>query len=131
MTRTRARAAAVGLVAVATLLAGCAGKREERGGGGGERAAPMPPAERKRGEDACTTYVRQLCACARVRPDDAALAERCHLKQAKVEALDLALQVDDDPAASDDSRLRAQVEARKIIAKCFEETAQLPTLGCR
>ena len=58
------------------------------------------------------------------------LAEQCELKHAKPEALALALGVDDDPASSRDSILRAQREARKIIARCIEEAAQLPVLGC-
>ena len=75
--------------------------------------------------------MKQLCACAAARPDDAALKERCELKQAKPEALQLLYDVDADPSSSDDSRLRAQIEARKLIAKCIQEAAQLPAMGCR
>jgi hypothetical protein len=75
--------------------------------------------------------VKQLCECAAARPDDAALKERCQLKQAKPEALALLLGVIEDPRSSEDSLLRAHVEARKLIARCIEETVQLPSLGCR
>ncbi len=121
--------ARVALAAAIALTWGCKSERRDAPAGG--RAPAMTVAERQRGEDACTSYVKQLCACAAARPDDAALAERCELKHAKPEALALLVQVDDDPSASDDSRLRAQIEARKLIAKCIQETAQLPTLGCR
>ena len=115
-----------------TLAAGC--KAKKKGGDGGS-AAParkdlMTPAEKKRGEDACTAYVKQLCDCAAAKPADTALAERCDLKKAKPEALELLYGVIDDPKSSEDSSLRAQVEARKLIGKCIEETVQLPSLGC-
>lgn len=111
-------------------LAACQGKPTKKREVTPDRAAVMTPAERKRGEDACTTYVKQLCACAAARPDDARLAEQCQLKQAKPEALGLLLAVDDDAKASEDSRMRAQIEARKLIAKCVMEHASLPSLGC-
>lgn len=127
-------AVAAALVMVATLAAaGCKGTKSDDGAGaasGPERAPAMTPAERKRGQDACTAYVAQLCACAARQPADARLAEQCQMKQAKPEALALLLAVDDDPKASDDSRLRAQIEARKLIARCVMEQAALPSLGC-
>ncbi len=127
------RAAACALLLAATLAAGCDTKQKGDGGGKvtGERKDLMTPAEKKRGEEACNAYVARLCACAAARPDDAALAERCELKQAKPEALGLLLGVIEDPKSSEDSMLRAHVEARKLIARCIEETVQLPTLGCR
>jgi hypothetical protein len=129
----RLAALALATAAVMAMAAGgCKSERKDAGAGSASaRAAPMTEAERQRGEDACTSYVKTLCACAAARPDDAELAESCHMKQAKPEALELLLQVDDDPAASDDSRLRAQIEARKLIARCIEEAAQLPAQGCR
>lgn len=121
------------LVAMLVLGAGCKSAKKDEGGGGGgtSKVEQLTPAERKRGEDACTTYVRELCACAARRPDDANLAEQCEKKKAKPEALGLLLALDDDASASDDSRARAQIEARKLIAKCVMEHASLPSLGCR
>lgn len=122
----------VGAMALAAA-AGCETRKKGDAGGGatGERKDLMTPAEKKRGEEACNAYVAKLCACAAARPDDAALAERCELKKAKPEALGLLLGVIEDPKSSEDSMLRAHVEARKLVAKCIEETVQLPTLGCR
>jgi hypothetical protein len=124
------------LIAVAVLAAttGCKADKksgDEGGGGAAARKDLMTPQEKQRGEDACNTYVKQLCECAAARPDDAALKERCQLKQAKPEALALLLGVIEDPRSSEDSLLRAHVEARKLIARCIEETVQLPSLGCR
>jgi hypothetical protein len=92
-----------------------------------DRPAAITAPERNRGIDACTMYVEHLCACAKIKPE---LAESCELKHAKPEALALALGVEADPSSTRDSILRAQREARKIIALCIEEAAQLPTLGC-
>lgn len=112
---------------------GCKAKKkgDESGGSAAPRKDLMTPQEKKRGQDACNAYVTQLCACAAAKPDDATLKERCELKKAKPEALELLLGVIEDPKASEDSMLRAHVEARKLIAKCIEETVQLPSLGCR
>lgn len=93
-----------------------------------DRPALISAPERARGIDACSTYVQRLCECAKTKPE---LAEPCQLKHAKPEALALALEVEADPASSADSIRRAQREARVIVARCIEETAQLPTLGCR
>ncbi len=113
-------------------LAACNAKPKDKPKGESKpgRPEPMTPVERKRGEDACTTYSKALCDCAAKRPDDANLAEQCELKKAKPEALELLLGVDDDPATSDDSRLRAQIEARKLIARCVTEHASIGSLGC-
>ncbi len=118
----------LGALVVASL--GCKGKAAPRVEPGpvSDRPAPMTLPERQRGADACTTYVERLCACAKQKP---ALAEQCELKHAKPEALALTLGVDDDPTSTRDSIVRAQREARKIIALCIQEAAQLPSLGCR
>lgn len=113
---------------IAALVAGCASKKDEKPAKG--PAPKLGEIERKRGEDACTQYVAALCKCAEKKPDDKNLADQCDLKKAKPEALALLLAVDDDPKASDDSRLRAQIEARKLISKCVMEHASLPGLGC-
>lgn len=109
------------------LVAGCS-KKEERPAPTG--APKLPAVERQRGADACGQYVAALCACSARKPDDKDLAEQCYMKQAKVDALAQLLALDDDPKASDDSRLRAQIEARKLIAKCVMEHASLPSIGC-
>lgn len=120
--------AAVALICLAAAT-GCKAKKKGDAGGSAAPARKdlMTPAEQKRGEDACTAYVTQLCDCAAKKPE---LQERCDLKKAKPEALELLYGVIADPKSSEDSSLRAQVEARKLIGKCIEETAQLPSLGC-
>lgn len=120
------RAWLVGALVVGLAAGGGCGKRRE-----GDAAAPTAPAvspqERKLATDACGDYVAKLCACAAEKP---ALAETCKLKHAKPEALALALAVADDPASSADSVARARAEVGKIVARCIEEAAQLPAMGC-
>jgi hypothetical protein len=123
------------LIAVAVLAAttGCKADKksgDEGGGGAAARKDLMTPQEKQRGEDACNTYVKQLCDCAAARPDDAEMKGRCERKSLP-QALELVMGVIEDPNSSEDSLLRAHVEARKLIAKCIEETVQLPSLGCR
>lgn len=123
------------VIVMALAVIGCKSKKDDGGVSGDKAAGPkraeeMTPIERKRGEDACTTYVKELCDCAASKPGDAKLAEQCELKKAKPEALSLLLALDDDPKASNDSRQRAQIEARKLISKCVMEHASLRSLGC-
>jgi hypothetical protein len=108
------------LVAVLLLFAACS-KEEKRSA----RPEQISVEERERGHDACQAYVDRLCACSKARPDDKDLADRCHIKHAKIEALDLALMVDDDPTASPQDVYNAQDQARKIMAKCFDENVAL------
>jgi len=106
---------------VLALLVGLAGcKKEEQQAPG--RPAPISESERKRGDEACTAYVARLCACAEKKPE---LAERCQMKKAKPEALQLALEVDNDPNAHPQDIFAAQESARQVIAKCIEENAAL------
>lgn len=123
---TTPRRAALALALTVAVVAGCKDRRE---------AAPTPSTEpppvtlpeRQRAHDACTDYVQRLCACAERQPE---LAERCRLKQAKVEAVGLTLAVIDDPASAPEAVTRARAEMVKVVARCIEEAAQLPTLGC-
>jgi hypothetical protein len=89
------------------------------------RPAAISDAERKRGEDACQAYVDRLCKCAAGKPDDKDLADRCELKHAKLEALHMALNVDDDPSATPQDVFNAQEQVRKVIGKCIEENEKL------
>jgi hypothetical protein len=110
-----------GALIVLLFLAACHKDSPPKSG----RPDPISTAERKRGDDACRAYVDRLCACAKSKPDDKDLADRCELKHAKLEALDLALMVDDDPAAGAQDVFQAQDQVRKIIAKCIEENVKL------
>lgn len=122
MRRVVLAGALVAAASIAALAAGCDDKKD---------AAPREPAvsaeQRKLAGDACNDYVARLCACAEQKPE---LAEQCQLKRAKPEALALTLAVVDDPASSADSVARARSEVGKILARCIEEAAQLPALGC-
>lgn len=93
---------------------------------GERRPTPMSQAERDRGRQACQAYLDRLCACAKAKGTKE-LQDRCELKRAKPEALELALEVNDDPSVTGPDVLRAQEEARKIIAKCIEENLALDT----
>jgi hypothetical protein len=106
-------------------LAACSKKEEKTS----NRPVPITEAERKRGDDACTAYVDRLCACAKAKASKD-LDDRCHMKQAKKEALKLALEVDDDPTATAQDVFQAQEAARQVISKCVEENLALDTEGC-
>lgn len=120
---------AVAALAFALVLAaGCKKQdaKEERS----TRPPPIAETEVTRGKAACDDLVARLCACAKAKPDNADLADRCHMKAAKPEALALALEVTADPKSSDDTVARAQMSIRTIVGKCIEEIAALPSLGC-
>jgi hypothetical protein len=112
-------------VAVLALLLALGACSKDEGPPRSARPEQIGATERQRGSDACTAYVERLCACSAKKPDDKDLADRCHLKHAKIEALDLALMVDDDPNASPQNVFQAQDQARKIIARCIDENVQL------
>ena len=107
---------------VVLALAGCQDKPKKKAGAANRGPDLMTPVERKRGEDACTMYNQQACGCA--------LPDKCRDSQVKLDALESLTAVDLDPGSSEDSRLRVQVETRKLIAKCVMEHASLPALGC-
>ena len=112
------------LVAAALVIAATACKGDEPPPPGtfNNRPAKMGDAERKRGDDACHAYVDRLCKCAEGKP---ALKDRCALKHAKLDALELALRTDDDPEAKPADVFAAQDAARKVIEKCIEENEAL------
>jgi|GEM_PF-1169016 len=111
------------------MVTGC--KKSEQAAPASTRPPELAPAEVSRGKAACDDLVARLCACAAAHPDNADLADKCHMKAAKPEALALALEVTMDPKASDDTVARAQMSIRTIVGKCIEEIAALPTLGCK
>jgi hypothetical protein len=119
----------VGLAVVAALIMGCKDQADEPATA--IRPAPMPEPEMTRARAACDDLVARLCACSAAHPDNAELADRCQIKHAKPEALALALEAAADMTRSDDTIRRAQASARKIVGKCIEEVAALPSLGCQ
>jgi hypothetical protein len=119
------RRARIGVLLLGLVAAAACGKREEQPAPA--RAPAISAPERQQATDACNAYVAKLCACAEASP---ALAATCRIKQAKPQALALALAVADDPTSSADSVARARSEVGKIMARCIEEAAQLPAMGC-
>ncbi len=115
----------VGVLVAVLACGGCSKKEEQKSA----RPAPLSEAERKRGDDACTAYVARLCACAKLKGGKD-LEDRCYIKQAKKEALQLALTVDDNPIATPQDVFQAQESARQVISKCIEENLALDTEGC-
>ena len=117
----------VALAMALVLAAGCAKKKTEQEPPRGQGPA-IPAVELKRGEDACAAYVTQVCACAETVP---AAQKACTLAKALPEALRVATEV----GASQDSKRVDVVHSadllRKTIAECIQQTAALPTLGCR
>lgn len=91
---------------------------------------PVDPAETERGEQACEAYVAQLCACAGSRPDDAELAEACHMAPAKLKSLAAVIEVN---RTSQDLTEIVSTErtARRIMRSCIEEQSRLLGKGCR
>jgi hypothetical protein len=104
------------------------------------RPPTMTQVEIQRGEDACSTYVKQVCECAETRAkqpatagavDSAAdLAEQCKLASALPEAMKTSLSVLSSADLSRNDALQAQDTAKKIAAECITQTAKLVSRGC-
>ena len=116
-------------VVVAVLVAGAVACKQEAPDRGA-RPAPISASERKRGGDACSAYLEKVCACARSRPAETDLAERCKLDVSLGEALELVLTVDDNPEATATDVWRAQDQARKIAANCLQSINEVAARGC-
>ena len=116
-------------LAALLLVAACSkGADKPAPGSASARPQPMGEVERQRGDDACQAYVDRLCKCADAQPPgdkEKDLEDRCQLKHGKLEALQMTLQVDDDPKATARDVFIAQDQARKIIARCIEENEAL------
>ena len=110
---------------VAILVGGCAKKEAA------ETAAPAPAmsaSEIQRSRDACKDYVDRACACATTVP---AVKSQCDLARALPDAVRIGLEVAVSPDSKRNDVLAAQGSVRKTVKECIEETAKLPTLGCR
>lgn len=118
----------LGLALIIGAGAGCSKRREEAAELPRGQGPAIPAAELERGEDACTAYVTQVCACAETVP---AAQRECALARALPEALRIAAEV----GASQDSKrvdvAHSAASLRKTIANCIQSVAALPTLGCR
>ncbi len=112
--------------ALAAALAAGACKQQEE-----PAPAPAPAAigaaEIKRGQDACRAYVEQVCACAKTVP---AAEQPCARAKALPDSIDTAVQVSAHPETERLDAVQSAAAVRKIIARCIEQTAKLPELGC-
>jgi hypothetical protein len=130
MTRRAPDGLAIGLVALAlglaaALAAPACRKQEERAPAA--RPAVIGEAELKRGRDACGAYLEQVCACARTVP---AAQHECELAKALPESIEVATDVAAHPETERKDAVQLAAAARKAIARCIEQTAKLPELGC-
>lgn len=84
-------------------------------------------AEIKRGQDACKTYVAQICACAEKQPDK---QQACALARSLPDAMQVGLDVAVTPDATRRDVVQANDSVRKIVKECIEQTAKLAGAGC-
>jgi hypothetical protein len=115
---------ALSFALVASL--GCKAKENQR------KPPPKAPSamtdiEVKRGEDACKTYVDKVCACATSKPD---LAKQCELAKALPQAMQISLATAMNPDSKPDIVEQSYDSAKKVVAECIQDTAQLPSQGC-
>jgi len=89
---------------------------------------PIPQAEVDRGETACADYRDRICACAQGRPE---VAAACDDARALPDALRMNVEAANGRGLEPRVQLRLQYEARRTMARCIEEVAKLPALGCR
>jgi hypothetical protein len=109
------------------LVPGCGNKDQDEA-----RHALPPPMnapEAERGTEACAAYVERVCACAQTKPEDAELAEQCHMAPAKSKSLDMVLEVNGTTESADE-RVKTERTARRIMASCIEEQSKLDSRGC-
>lgn len=116
---------AIAAVALTLALGACSKKAEDE-------APPLspevvPPAELKRGQDACSAYVEKVCACADKLP---ALKDQCTLAKALPEAINTLMPVSLNSESSPRDVRQTAAAVRKTIKTCIEETAKLPAAGC-
>jgi hypothetical protein len=112
------------LALAVVLWSGC---KQDKEAAPGPPVAAIGPAELARGRDACRAYVEQVCACAKTVP---AAAEPCALARALPESIEVAMQVATHPDTERRDVVQAATAVRKAIARCIEQTARLPSLGC-
>lgn len=82
-------------------------------------------AEIKRGVDACTSYVEQICAC-----QAEGAKQQCALAKAMPEAIEIARRLAINPKADPADARQAAGSIRKTVKQCIEQIARLPELGC-
>jgi len=109
---------------LAVLASGCAKESSESPKA---TVAAIPEEEVSRGRQACEAYVERVCACAEQHPD---MAEECALSKARPKAFELNLELGTAPGLSKVELQAVKVEARKIVAGCFEADSRLADTKC-
>jgi hypothetical protein len=112
------------LILVALAAIGCK-KKEAAPPVDTDTAPPIPAVELKRGQDACTAYVTQVCACTTEPAKQA-----CSLAKALPDAVEVGMQVATSPDSKRREVLQANDSIRKTFKECIEQAAKLPSLGC-
>jgi hypothetical protein len=115
------------LLAAIVLAGACHGKEEPPPSA---RPTPIAPAEQQRGADACKAFVERTCACATAHPERADVVEKCKSIRSLPEAMEMALDVDREPASQPEDVFRAQSEVRQVIATCMAGVNWLATSRC-
>jgi hypothetical protein len=111
------------------LLVGCAKKHDDAPPPPpGDRPPPLSETEVKRSRDACATLVDLACACAQTVP---AAKDACEKSRALPEAVRIALEVAANPDTARQDVISSQASVRKTVKSCIEETAKLPSIGCK
>lgn len=113
----------IALAILVVVAIGC--KKQEAAPVDTDTAPPLPAAEVKRGKDACTAYVTQVCACTTEPAKQA-----CALAKALPEAVEVGMQVATSPDSKRREVLQANDSIRKTFKECIEQAAKLSSLGC-
>jgi 1-aminocyclopropane-1-carboxylate deaminase/D-cysteine desulfhydrase-like pyridoxal-dependent ACC family enzyme len=106
------------------LLLACSKKQEAPKQ---QKVAPMSATEIQRSQDACTTYVDKICACA---GSNASLADQCNLAKALPDAIRIGVEVSQSADSKPKDIYGAQESVRMTAKNCVEQLAKLPSLGC-
>ena len=116
---------------ICLLAIGCSKKSEEKPWlPDPTEVPPMAASEIKRGQDACTAYVGKICDCAKRLPDRKDVGEACKLASGYPEAIEVGLNVANNPESTKRDNKQSQDMVRKTMAKCIEEAGKLTLLGC-
>lgn len=109
----------------ALLLAPACSK--ESASGSAPAVEALPKQEIERGRTACQAYVDRVCACARNHAD---MADECALSKARPEAFEINIELARASGLSKIELQAVKVEARKIVAACFEDEGRLDAEKC-
>ncbi len=110
------------IVAGVVAGAGCGKKNDDKKEPSAEPVPLLAPAEAARGMDACKTWVKRLCDCAKTKP---ALADECTLRKGRPKTLEMVLGVIQSKDTTRVAKIKAQLTAKKLIKSCIEHDNKL------